>query len=84
MGIIDDAYRETWTTISFKSIAMTASDTNLLIECFAKAGNIAEGGYTSISFEHWINLNGDLLLDDDVLQMLANVATSATSFTFNQ
>ena len=48
MGIIDDAYRETWTTISFKSIAMTASDTNLLIECFAKADNIAEGGYTSI------------------------------------
>ena len=63
---------------------MTATDTNLLIECFAKADKIAEGGYTSISFEHWINLSGDLLLDDDVLQMLADAASSATSFTFDQ
>ena len=63
---------------------MTATDTNLLIECFAKADKIAKGGYTSISFEHWINLKGDLLLDDDVLQMLADAASSATSFTFDQ
>ena len=46
---------------------MTATDINLLIKCFANADKIAEGGYTSISFEHWINFDGDLLLDEDVL-----------------
>ena len=39
-------------------------------------------GYESISFKGWRSLDG--LLDNDVLQMLADAAPKATEVTFDQ
>ena len=60
---------------------MTASATNLLHKCLAKSDMVAEDGYHSIKFQGWLSL--DDLLDTDVLQMLADAAQNASTFTFD-
>ena len=83
MNSISESYtEEAWSLISIESVAMTASATNLLIECLAKSDKIATTGYKSITFMKWTSLDG--LLDADVLEMLADASKNAESFTFDQ
>ena len=83
MNSISESYtEEAWSLISIESVAMTASATNLLLECLAKSDKIATEGYKSITFMRWTSLDG--LLDSDVLTMLADASKNAESFTFDQ
>ena len=81
-NIKDGSSLTEWTSISVESVSMTASAADLLLKCLAKSDMIADGGYQSITFKGWLSLDG--VLDTDVLQMLADAAPNASSFTFDQ
>ena len=58
---------------------MEASAMNYLIRCFANSTNVAENGYTMITFDDWDELNGEL--DSDILQQLADASPNAVSYS---
>ena len=47
-----------WYSVSIAVADMEASAMNYLIRCLASSANIAENGYTMISFDNWDALNG--------------------------
>ena len=54
-----------WYSVSIAETSMEASAMNYLIRCFANSTNVAENGYTMITFDDWDELNGEL--DSDIL-----------------
>ena len=61
---------------------MKSWDTFLLLRCLAKTDMVTASGYFSINFEGWLTLDG--IYDPSVFQMLANAASNATVFVFDQ
>ena len=71
-----------WTSITVAEVSMSPYAVNTLFECLAKSDKIAEGGYLSIKFKHWLALGASL--DTEVLQMLADSAPNAIEFEYDQ
>ena len=68
-----------WYSVSIAETSMEASAMNYLIRCFANSTNVAENGYTMITFDDWDELNGEL--DSDILQQLADASPNAVSYS---
>ena len=70
-----------WYSVTIAATDMEASAMNYLIRCLANSTNVAENGYTKITFDDWDDLNGEL--DSDILQQLADASPNAASFSLS-
>jgi len=77
---IGESLTDPWDTVSITSVDMEASNVDLLINCLATSDKIASTGYNTISFMGWTSLDGSL--DSATLQLLADAAPNASSFTY--